>query len=88
MEIRFKENIFKKETGEGVVVLDPNEKSVFLINNTGKRILELIEEKKDIEEITAILKDEYERSEDVIKKDVLFFLDEVKKNSEIFEFKK
>jgi len=87
MEIKFKENIFKKETGEGIVVLGPNEKSVFLINNTGKRILELIDKDKGTEEITLILKDEYGLSEDTIKKDISCFLEEVKKNSEIFEFK-
>ena len=73
-KITLSKNVFAQEIDEETIILDSETQEYFSINEIGKVILSLIEEKKNLEEIKAEMLDMYEVPQEQLEKDVLNFL--------------
>ncbi len=65
----------------GTVVFDTLTEKIFITDQIGGEILQLIEQGKDLLEILSMLCDNYDGDERMIEKDVLDFTDELKSNN-------
>ena len=73
-KITLSKNVFAQEIDEETIILDSETQEYFSINEIGKVIWSLIEEKKNLEEIKAEMLDMYEVPEEQIEKDLLNFI--------------
>ena len=73
-KITLSNNVFAQEIDEETIILDSETQEYFSINEIGKVIWSLIEEKKNLEEIKAEMLDMYEVPEEQIEKDLLNFI--------------
>ena len=73
-KITLSKNVFAQEIDEETIILDSETQEYFSINEIGKVIWSLIEEKKNLAEIKAEMLDMYEVPEEQLEKDVLNFL--------------
>ena len=73
-KITLSKNVFAQEIDEETIILDSETQEYFSINEIGKVIWSLLEEKKNLEEIKAEMLDMYEVPEEQLEKDVLNFL--------------
>ena len=73
-KITLSTNVFAQEIDEETIILDSVTQEYFSINEIGKVIWSLIEEKKNLEEIKAEMLDMYEVPEEQIEKDLLNFI--------------
>ena len=73
-KITLSKNVFAQEIDEETIILDSVTQEYFSINEIGKVIWSLIEEKKNLEEIKAEMLDMYEVPEEQLEKDLLNFL--------------
>ena len=73
-KITLSKNVFAQEIDEETIILDSETQEYFSINEIGKVIWSLIEEKKNLAEIKAEMLDMYEVPQEQIEKDVLNFL--------------
>ena len=65
----------------GTVVFDTLTEKIFITDQIGGEILELIERGKDLPEILSVLDNSYDGDEQVIEKDVVEFTDQLKSNN-------
>ena len=65
----------------GTVVFDTLTEKIFITDQIGGEILELIEQGKDLPEILSVLGNSYDGDEQVIEKDVVEFTDQLKSNN-------
>lgn len=65
----------------GTVVFDTLTEKIFITDQIGGDILQLIEQEKDLPEILDVLGDSYDGDKQVIEKDVLEFTDQLKSNN-------
>ena len=73
-ESTLSKNVFAQEIDEETIILDSETQEYFSINEIGKVIWSLIEEKKNLEEIKAEMLDMYEVPQEQIEKDLLNFI--------------
>ena len=73
-KITLSKNVFAQEIDEETIILDSVTQEYFSINEIGKVIWSLLEEKKNLEEIKAEMLDMYEVPEEQIEKDLLNFI--------------
>ena len=73
-KITLSKNVFAQEIDEETIILDSETQEYFSINEIGKVIWSLIEEKKNLEEIKAEMLDMYEVPEEQIEIDLLNFI--------------
>ena len=73
-KITLSKNVFAQEIDEETIILDSETQEYFSINEIGKVICSLIEEKKNLEEIKAEMLDMYEVPQEQIEKDLLNFI--------------
>jgi hypothetical protein len=65
----------------GTVVFDTLTEKIFITDEIGGEILELIEQGKDLPEILSVLGDSYNADSQTIEKDILEFTDKLKSNN-------
>ncbi len=65
----------------GTVVFDTLTEKIFITDQIGGEILELIEQGKDLPEILSVLGNSYDGEEQMIEKDVVEFADQLKSNN-------
>jgi len=65
----------------GAVVFDTLTEKIFITDQIGGEILELIEQGKDLPEILSVLGNSYDGDEQMIEKDVVEFADQLKSNN-------
>ena len=69
----------------GSVVFDTLTEKIFVTDQIGGEILELIDEGKDLPEILNVLGDSYDGEKAMMEKDVIEFTDQLKLNKIICE---
>jgi len=69
----------------GTVVFDTLTEKIFITDQIGGEILELIDDGKDLPEILNALGDSYEGGREMMEKDVTEFTDQLKSNNIICE---
>jgi len=77
-KFKIKKKLTEKNAGE-LFILSDNEKSMFIINEVGSRIVELADGKRKLEEINAILSREYAFDKNKIEEDTSCFLKKMKR---------
>ncbi len=65
----------------GTVVFDTLTEKIFITDQIGGDILQLIEQGKDLPEILSVLGDNYDGDSQTIKKDVVEFTDQLKSDN-------
>ncbi len=65
----------------GTVVFDTLTEKIFITDQTGSDILELIGKGKDLPDILNELAETYESEKETMKKDVVEFIDQLKTNN-------
>jgi hypothetical protein len=65
----------------GTVVFDTLTEKIFVTDQIGGDILQLIEQGKDLPEILSVLGNSYDGDEQMIEKDVVEFTDQLKSNN-------
>jgi hypothetical protein len=65
----------------GTVVFDTLTEKIFITDQVGGEILQLIEQGKDLPEMLSVLGDNYDGDRQTIKKDVVEFTDQLKSNN-------
>ena len=78
--MHFSEHIKIREEKFGTVVFDTLREKVFVVNETGKDILNLLKEGKLIEDIIGLLASAYNVQPKDIKEDVAGFIKQVEKD--------
>ena len=73
-KITLSKNVFAQEIDEETIILDSETQEYFSINDIGKVIWSLIEEKKNLEAIKAEMLDMYEVPQEQLEKDLLNFI--------------
>ena len=65
----------------GTVVFETLTEKIFITDQTGGEILQLIEQGKDLPEIVGVLGDSYDGDKQMIEKDVVEFIGQLKTNN-------
>ena len=65
----------------GTVVFDTLTEKIFITDQTGSEILQLIERGKDLPEIVSELMESFDGDEHIIEKDIIEFTDQLKSNN-------
>lgn len=65
----------------GTVVFDTLTEKIFVTDQLGGEILQLIEQGKDLPQIVSVLSDSYDGDEQTIERDVAEFAEELKSNN-------
>ncbi len=65
----------------GTVVFDTLTEKIFITDQIGGEILQLIEQGKDLPEMLSVLGDNYDGDRQTIKKDVVEFTDQLKSDN-------
>ena len=73
-KVTLSKNVFAQEIDDETIILDAITQEYFSINEIGKVIWSLLEEKKSLEDIKVEMLDMYEVPQEQLEKDVLNFL--------------
>ncbi len=65
----------------GTVVFDTLTEKIFITDQIGGEILQLVEQRKDLPEILSTLGDSYDGDKQMIEKDVVEFIGQLKSNN-------
>ena len=65
----------------GAVVFDTLTEKIFITDLVGGDILQLIEQGKDLPEILSVLGDDYDGDNQMVEKDVVEFIDQLRSNN-------
>jgi len=79
--MNFTEHTKNRKEKFGTVVFDTLTEKIFITDQIGGEILELIEQGKDLPEILSVLGNSYDGDEQMIEKDVVEFTDQLKSNN-------
>ena len=78
--MKFTEHTKIRKEKFGTVVFDTLTEKIFISDEIGGEILQLIDQKKDLPEIVSALAVQFDGDRDAIEKDVVEFTDELKEN--------
>ena len=74
-KVTFSETVFAQDVDGEMVLLDMNSENYFGLDEVGTSIWQAMQEKETLSEVLSTLMGEYEVEEDVLKKDLLHFVD-------------
>lgn len=77
----FNEHVKIREEKFGTVIFQTLSEKVYITNETGKEILNFLQQGKSQEEILTILRDSYDIDTLEVKKDVMEFIAQLKEKS-------
>jgi len=83
-KVIFAETVFAQEVDGEMVLLDMNSENYFGLDAVGTDIWQAIQEKETLQEVLETLLEQYDVEEDVLKKDLLAFVEKLKE-SELIE---
>lgn len=78
--MNFLEHVKIREEKFGSVIFETLKEKIFITNNTGKNILNLLQRGNSAEEIIEILSGAYNDEESRLKSDVINFIEQLKIN--------
>jgi len=81
----FKRNgqILRKESKEGPVLIDPYRRTLIQLNPTALEIWQLVDGTRSVMEIIEAMRDVFEADEEVLRKDIAGFLEDMMKREMI-----
>jgi len=79
-KVTFADTVFAQEVDGEMVLLDMNSENYFGLDAVGTDIWQAMQEKETLEEVLKTLLEQYEVEEDVLKKDLLDFVEKLKES--------
>lgn len=79
-KVTFAETVFAQEVDGEMVLLDMNSENYFGLDEVGTAIWQAMQEKESLKEVFDILLEQYEVEEDVLKKDLINFVEKLKES--------
>ena len=79
--MNFTEHTKLRKEKFGAVVFDTLTEKIFITDQIGGEILQLVEQRKDLPEILSTLGDSYDGDKQMIEKDVVEFIGQLKSNN-------
>ncbi len=79
--MKFTEHTKLRKEKFGTVIFDTLTEKIFITEQIGADILHLIEQENDLPEILSVLSNSYDADKQVIEKDVLEFIDQLKSSN-------
>jgi len=79
-KVIFPDTVFAQEVDGEMVLLDMNSENYFGLDTVGTDIWQAIQEKETLQDVFEVLMDKYEVEEEVLKKDLLSFVEKLEKN--------
>ncbi len=79
--MKFTEHTKKRKEKFGTVVFDTLTEKIFVTDEIGAEILQLIDQGKDLPQIVSMLCDSYDVDGQTLEKDVIEFTDQLKSNN-------
>ncbi len=79
-EITFADTVFAQEVDGEMVLLDMNSESYFGLDEIGTAIWRGMQEKKTLQEVFELLLNQYDVGADLLKQDLLAFVDKLVKH--------
>jgi ornithine carbamoyltransferase len=79
-KVTFADTVFAQEVDGEMVLLDMNSENYFGLDAVGTDIWQAMQEKETLQEVLEVLLEQYEVEEDVLKKDLLTFVDKLQES--------
>ena len=79
-KITFADTVFAQEVDGEMVLLDMNSENYFGLDEVGTSIWQAMQEKENLKEVFEVLLEQYEVEEDVLKKDLVAFVEKLKES--------
>jgi ornithine carbamoyltransferase len=79
-KITFADTVFAQEVDGEMVLLDMNSENYFGLDGVGTDIWQAIQENNSLEDVFTALLTQYEVEEEVLKKDLLAFVDKLQES--------
>ena len=79
-KITFADTVFAQEVDGEMVLLDMNSENYFGLDEVGTAIWQAMQEKENLKEVFKILLEQYEVEEDVLKKDLITFVEKLEES--------
>ena len=79
-KITFADTVFAQEVDGEMVLLDMNSENYFGLDAVGTDIWQAMQEKENLKEVFEILLEQYEVEEDVLKKDLITFVEKLEES--------
>jgi len=79
-KVTFADTVFAQEVDGEMVLLDMNSENYFGLDAVGTDIWQAMQEKESLQEVLEILLEQYDVEEDVLKKDLLNFVDKLQES--------
>ncbi len=79
-KITFADTVFAQEVDGEMVLLDMNSENYFGLDEVGTAIWQAMQEKESLKEVFEVLLGQYEVEEDVLKKDLINFVEKLKES--------
>jgi len=79
-KVTFADTVFAQEVDGEMVLLDMNSENYFGLDAVGTDIWQAMQEKETLQEVLEVLLEQYEVEEDVLKKDLLNFVNKLQES--------
>jgi len=79
-KVTFADTVFAQEVDGEMVLLDMNSENYFGLDAVGTDIWQAMQEKATLQEVLEVLLDQYEVEEEVLKKDLVSFVEKLEES--------
>ncbi len=79
-KVTFADTVFAQEVDGEMVLLDMNSENYFGLDAVGTDIWQAMQERETLQEVLEALLEQYEVEEDVLKKDLLTFVEKLQES--------
>jgi ornithine carbamoyltransferase len=79
-KVIFADTVFAQEVDGEMVLLDMNSENYFGLDEVGTSIWQAMQEKESLKEVLEVLLEQYEVEEDVLKKDLVTFVEKLEES--------
>ena len=78
--VTFPDTVFAQEVDGEMVLLDMESENYFGLDEVGTSMWQAIQNKENLQEVLDVLLEQYEVEEEVLKKDLVFFVEKLQKS--------
>jgi len=79
-KVTFSDTVFAQEVDGEMVLLDMNSENYFGLDEVGTSIWQAMQEKENLKDVFEILLEQYEVEEDVLKNDLITFVEKLEES--------
>jgi len=79
-KVTFADTVFAQEVDGEMVLLDMNSENYFGLDEVGTSIWQAMQEKENLKEVFEVLLEQYEVEEDVLKNDLVTFVEKLEES--------